>query len=221
MGELRRIANRYDASMNEVVLALVAGGLRALLRSRGEPVDGVTIRAFVPVSLRGRLQGSEEGTLIAQMAVPVPLGVADPAARLAAIRTEMERRKPRARTSLGTLFGFGFLRRLMLRALVAQRVNASSTYLPGPRGPVHLAGARLLEVFPLLNLIGNVSIGIGAVSCAGRFCLGVVADGDAYPDLDTFTAGVREELVALGGAGINEPRQDEEARVVARVGGAA
>jgi diacylglycerol O-acyltransferase len=64
--------------------------------------------------------------------------------------------------------------------------------------PLYLAGARLLEVFPVLPLIANEPLGVGALSYAGRFTIGVVADRDAYPDLDAFAAGLRDELHALG-----------------------
>jgi WS/DGAT C-terminal domain len=64
--------------------------------------------------------------------------------------------------------------------------------------PLYLAGARLLEVFPMLPLIANEALGVGALSYAGTFNVGVVADRDAYPDLDVFAAGAGAELHALG-----------------------
>jgi hypothetical protein len=79
-----------------------------------------------------------------------------------------------------------------------QRVNVTSASIPGPTMPLYLAGARVLEVFPVLPLIANEPLGVGALSYAGGFNIGVVADRDAYPDLDVFAAGVREELHALG-----------------------
>jgi hypothetical protein len=64
--------------------------------------------------------------------------------------------------------------------------------------PLYLAGAQVLEVFPVLPLIANEPLGVGALSYAGAFSIGVVADRDAFPDLDVFTAGVRQALRALG-----------------------
>jgi hypothetical protein len=69
--------------------------------------------------------------------------------------------------------------------------------IPGPERPLYLAGARMLEVFPVLPLIANEPLGIGALSYAGTFNIGVAADRAAYPDLDVFAAGVRDELDAL------------------------
>jgi diacylglycerol O-acyltransferase / wax synthase len=86
----------------------------------------------------------------------------------------------------------------MLTAVMRQRVNLTSASVPGPEVPLSLAGARVLEVFPVLPLIANESLGVGALSYTGAFTVGVVADRDAYPDLDVFAAGAREELHALG-----------------------
>lgn len=83
-------------------------------------------------------------------------------------------------------------------AVLRQRVNLCSASIPGPQVPLYLAGAQVLEVFPILPLIANEPLGVGALSYAGRFTIGVVADRDAYPDLDAFAAGLREELHPLG-----------------------
>ena len=79
-----------------------------------------------------------------------------------------------------------------------QRVNVTSASIPGPEMPLYLAGARVLEVFPVLPLIGNEPLGVGALSYAETFNIGVVADRDAFPDLDVFAAAMREELQRFG-----------------------
>jgi len=78
-----------------------------------------------------------------------------------------------------------------------QPVNVTSADLPGPPQPVYLAGAQVLEVFPLLPLMGNVSLGVGALSYAGQFNVTAVADRDTYPDLHIFATSVQDELAAL------------------------
>jgi WS/DGAT/MGAT family acyltransferase len=194
---VKQVGHAHHATVNDVLLAVTAGGLRALLRSRGEPVEATMVRIYVPVSLRRRVRGPQQGNLIAQMAVPLPLGGSDPGRRLRQIAAETAERKARTRTSLGTLFRGRIARRLLLKAAMRQRVNVTSASIPGPTMPLYLAGARVLEVFPVLPLIANEPLGVGALSYAGGFNIGVVADRDAYPDLDVF-AGVREELHALG-----------------------
>jgi len=89
-------------------------------------------------------------------------------------------------------------RTAFLKLVDRQRVNVTTADLPGPDVPLYLAGARLLEVFPVLPLLGKVSLGVGALSYAGQLDVTAVADGDACPDLEVFAAGVRDELGALG-----------------------
>lgn len=84
-------------------------------------------------------------------------------------------------------------------------MNVTTADLPGPEIPLYLAGARLLELFPLLPLIGKVSLGVGAISYAGQFNIAAVADRDACPDIDVFVAGVRNELRALSASLATEP----------------
>jgi hypothetical protein len=71
---VKEVAHAHAATVNDVLLAVTAGGLRALLRSRGEPVEATMVRIYVPVSLRRRVRGPQQDNLIAQMAVPLPSG---------------------------------------------------------------------------------------------------------------------------------------------------
>ena len=85
----------------------------------------------------------------------------------------------------------------MLKLIVRQRVNVVSADLPGPQTPLYFAGAQLIEVFPLVNLLGTESLGVGALSYAGQFNVMAVGDADAYPDLDVFADSARDDLRAL------------------------
>jgi hypothetical protein len=75
--------------------------------------------------------------------------------------------------------------------------NVYVANVPGPPTPLHLAGAPLPEVFPIVPLTGNIALGVGALSYAGQFNLTVVADGDAVPDVEVFAAGMRDALQTL------------------------
>jgi len=198
LDEVKAVAQAHGATVNDVVLALTAGGLRTLLCSRGEPVEGTTVRTYVPVSLRLRVGGPQQGNLIAQMAVPLAMRQSDAGDQLRRIASETATRKARARTSLGTLIRGRIARRLMLFAVMRQRVNVTTASIPGPTVRLYLAGARMIGVFPVLPLIANEPLGVGALSYAGALNIGVVADRDAYPDLDVFMAGARAELDMLG-----------------------
>jgi WS/DGAT/MGAT family acyltransferase len=198
LDDVRDVAHAHDATVNDVLLALTVGGLRAVLRGRGEPVDDTTLRTYVPVSLRTRRAGPQQGNLIAEMSVPLALRDSPAGDGLRAIAVETAARKAKARTSLATIIGGRLVRRLILIAVLRQRVNVTTASIRGPATPLYLCGARLLEVFPVLPLIANEPLGVGALSYAGELHIGVIADRDAYPDLDIFVAGACEQLRALG-----------------------
>jgi diacylglycerol O-acyltransferase len=193
---IKNVAHTSDATVNDVLLTVTAGGLRALLNSREEPVDQV-LRIYVPVSLHHEPHAQARGNLIGQMVVPLPIGVSDPVLRLRLIAKETVQRKARSRPSLGGVPHRGIAGRVFLKVVDRQRVNLTSANVPGPAVPQYFAGARLLEVFPIAPLIGKVSLAVAAMSYAGYFNITVVADRDAYPDLDIFLAGVQLELQAL------------------------
>ena len=193
-----RVAAAHGATVNDVLLAVTAGGLRALLAARGELTDDLVVRVVVPVTLRPADQRARAtGNLIGQMVVPLPVGTADPLARLEAIAAETARRKARRRASLATLFRGRLVSGVLLKLMARRPVNVETADLPGPTEPVFLAGAEVLEVFPLLNLVGTVSLGVGALSYAGRFGIMTVADADSVGDLDVFAEGLRLDLDAL------------------------
>ena len=196
--QVKQIAHRHGATVNDVLLTVTAGGLRSLLRSRGEPVDDLTLPVYVPVTLRpAQLRAQARGNQIGQMIVPLPIGPSDLDRRLRQIAVETAARKAKSHPSLGTVLRSRVARRALLKILDRHPVNLTTADLPGPQQPVYLAGARVLEVFPILPLIANVSLGVGALSYAEQFNITVVADTDTYPDLDVFTAGAQDELQVL------------------------
>jgi diacylglycerol O-acyltransferase / wax synthase len=198
LDSIKEIARSSDAKVNDVLLAAIAGGLRSLLHDRGEKVADDVLRVYVPVTLRPYDQRAQaRGNEIAQMMVPLPVGGVDPRQRLRQIASETARRKARSRPSVGRMPTGGIAGKVFLTLIDRQRVNVETADLPGPVMPLYFAGSRLLEVFPLLPLIGKVSLGIGAFSYAGGFNITVVADRHAFPDLDAFVAGMRRELEAL------------------------
>ena len=194
------VAHMHGATVDDVLLAVIAGGLRGLLWNRDEPIEGVILPIYVPVSLRRGRSGPKGGNLISQMIVHLPVGIVDPSRRLRQIALETGKRKAIARPSLGTMFHSKLIRGALLKLIVRQRVNVVSADLPGPQAPLYFAGARLIEVFPLLNLLGTESLGVGALSYAGQFNVMAVADAATYPDIDVFTASAHDELRALADA---------------------
>jgi diacylglycerol O-acyltransferase / wax synthase len=211
---VKDVAHARGAKVNDVLLTVIAAGLRRLLRSRGERVDGVVIPIFVPVTLRQGDRSHARGNQVGQMVVPLPIGVSDPVRRLQLIAAETAKRKARSRPSVGKVPHRGMAARVVLKLMDRQRVNVESADLPGPPIPLYLAGARLLELFPVLPLIAKVSLGVGALSYAGEFNITAVADKDAYPDLEVFAAGVREELRELVASSAARPGPERIAEAV-------
>jgi diacylglycerol O-acyltransferase / wax synthase len=196
---IKQVAHTHNATVNDVLMVALAGGLRALLVSRGQRVDGLMLRAAVPVSLHQEAPGQARGNRDGMMAVPLPIGEPDDVRRLRLIAAETTQRKRKYRPQGGTLFRSVVAQRAFLRLAPYQRmVNTYAANVPGPPVPLYFAGARLLEVFPVVPIIGNVSLGVGALSYAGQFNITAVADREACPDIEVFADGVRGSLEALG-----------------------
>ncbi|HZD74442.1 MAG TPA: wax ester/triacylglycerol synthase family O-acyltransferase [Actinomycetota bacterium] len=195
---VKRIAHGHGATVNDVLLAAVAGGLRELLRGRGETVEGVVLRSFVPVSLHREQPDQARGNLDGAMVVPLPIGEPDPARGLRLIAAETAERKRKPRPPGSALFWCPAIQRAFLRHLPRQRfMNVYVANVPGPPVPLYLAGAPLLEVFPAVPIMGNMTLGVGALSYAGQFNITVVADRQACPDIEVFAEGARRSLDAL------------------------
>jgi diacylglycerol O-acyltransferase len=192
----KQIAHAHQATVNDVVLAVVAGGLRQLLGSRGEDVHGLTQRAMVTISLHDEQPGQAQGNKPGWMMVPLPLGEPDPVHRLELIAAETAARKHKARPQAGTgIFRFVAGQRAWYRHFPRQRsVNLVVTNAPGPPVPLYLAGARLLELFPMMPVMGNLTLVVAVLSYAGQLNLTAVADRDHCPDLEVFTHGARTAL---------------------------
>jgi diacylglycerol O-acyltransferase len=196
------IAHKHRAKVNDVVLAAVAGGLRQLLASRGEDVHELRLRTMVPISLHREQPGQASGNQDGWMIVRLPVGESDPVRRLNLIAAETAERKRKARPRTGSgISGSPLLQRAFLHGFARQRLmNTSVTNLPGPPVPLYLAGARLLEIVPLVSLMGNLTLVVAVLSYDGQLNLTAVADRDTCPDVQVFAQGVQATLDQLAGS---------------------
>ena len=190
---VRETGRAHGGTVNDVVLALWAAGLRRLLASRSELVDGMELIAAVPASLRtsSGAVDNQTGTMI----VRLPIGDPDPASRLDRIveATTEAKRAQRPEAVMGYLAG---LAGTPLGKWFSRRQRASNvivTNVAGPTGPVSLLGARVLEFVPMLQLVGNVGLALCAFSYDGALSLVVTADATAFPDLDVLVEGMEGE----------------------------
>jgi WS/DGAT/MGAT family acyltransferase len=195
-GELdtvKAIKNELGGTVNDVILTIVTRALRAHMRSRGAHVDGVTLKAFVPVSVRGDAdRGSEKlGNQVAGMIAPLPVGCDDPRSCLEQISGAMNGLKKSGQavgaTALTELTGFAppNLIHQAARIQIGQPfVNLVVTNVPGPQFPLYMGDRELLDIVPLVPVANNLNFGVAIVSYNGRVDIGLVADFDAVPDLD-------------------------------------
>jgi WS/DGAT/MGAT family acyltransferase len=178
LDELRRTGHSLGVTVNDLLLAGVAGGLRELLRSRGDDVDSLRLRTSVPAATGdGRQAG---GILLVDLPVPEH----DPLRRLALINaatTSAKRRlyagAPDISEVLHLPVPLARLGMAWMRRFGGTRVNLFVTDVPGPPVPLWLAGARLLEAVPVAPLVQHVGLGVAALSYAGEFAVSVHADG--------------------------------------------
>ncbi len=192
-------AHARGVKVNDVILNLVAGGLRHVLISRGERIDGVSIRASMAVLLSPTETAAVVGNHAGAMIVPLPVGESDTAKRLAAIASATTRAKRKQRGAVPQVFmvllAVSGLTRFFIRR--QHLVNVLVTNLAGPPFPLYIAGARLRDAFAITPVAGNVTVSFAALSYNGNLDLSVDADADAWPDLDTLTHAMSAEWRSL------------------------
>jgi hypothetical protein len=133
------------------------------------------------------------------MMVPLPLSEPDPVRRLQRITAETTARKHQARPEAGSgIFRFAVGQRVWYRHFPRQRsVNLVVTNVAGPPVPLYLASAPLLELFPMMPVMGNLTLVVAVLSYAGQLNFTAAADRDHCPDVEVFAAGVRSALDEL------------------------
>lgn len=190
----RQVARSHGAKVNDVLLTVVAAGLRELLDGRGEDVRGLVQRAMVTITspTAEHAGGNKPGWMM----VPLPIGEPDAVRRLEAITAETAARKRRARPEAGSgVFRFVAGQRVWYRRFPRQRsVNLVVSNVPGPPTSLYLAGARVLEMFPTMPTMGNLTLVVGALSYAGQLTITAVADAQHCADVEAFTHGARTAL---------------------------
>lgn len=200
--DMKRVARAHGCGVNDVVLSLVAGGVRALLDARGEPVAQLRPRVGIAVALFNAGHAREAGNDIGTLHVPLPLAERDPGARLPVIAAERAEAKhsplvpvePVLRAWSGRV---GAVRRSMEHQRL---VNLAETYLPGPPVAIDILGARVLDLLPIAPLAGNLGLSFVALSYAGHLTIAVRADADQFPDLDVVLAAMDKDWRTLAEA---------------------
>ena len=207
LAEVKAVAHAQGATVNDLLLAAVTGGLRELLLARSTPTDGLTLYASVPVALRAGADTAALGNQVGLMVVPLPVGESDPAQRLQLItRATTERKRwPERLASLRPVGSLTILRVLNRYSRHQRIVDVFVTNVSGPQRPLYVLGARLVEAFPVVQVAGNVPLSVAVLSYAGQLNIGIQSDPDGLPDLDVFADGLRRSLEELGAATSSRP----------------
>jgi len=211
LAEVKAVKNALGGSVNDVVLATVAGGVRRYLTAHELDPTDLDFRVMAPVSVRSQEQRGSLGNQVAMWLVPLPVGEPDPARRLAAVHDETERLK-RTDQALGasTLARLSAGAPLTLVSLAsrlasnARPFNMTVTNVPGPQFPLYLLGSRLVATYPLVPLWQGHGAGIALFSYEGTLFWGFNADWDIVADLDRLVASMEDsfrELVTVAARG--------------------
>lgn len=206
LAEMKEIGAAFGATVNDVVLASIAGAYRELLVARGEEPTPDKLRMLVPVSMRTADAARVLDNRVTAMLAFLPVHVSDPVERLAAIHERMNQHKGSGETSaedqllaLLGMFPFAPLAwsiRLLAR-LPQTSVTAVATNVPGPRRALTLAGRPVLELLPVLPIAMRLRSGIAILSYADHLTFGITGDYDTMPDLGVIAATIDTEIRQL------------------------
>jgi WS/DGAT/MGAT family acyltransferase len=204
LDDLKRVKNELGCTVNDVVLAVVTGALRRLMLSRNEKVDGVVLRAMVPVSVRSDSERNTFGNKISWVFADLPVGLPDPTERVLAVQESMRHLKE-SRNAIGADFWLKLghyapptVLALAGRAAAFQRMaNLVVTNVPGPQFPLFFRGGKLLEAFPVVPIMGVTSLGVAVLSYDGQVNFGLNAEWNLFPDLHVLAKGIHASIEEL------------------------
>jgi WS/DGAT/MGAT family acyltransferase len=187
LADVKLVGRTFGATVNDVLLAAVAGALGRYLDYWEEPVDGVKIRAVVPVNLRPLDDSVELGNRFGLVFCALPIGEADPIQRLRAVKWSIDEIKatPEAIASYGILGVLGAAPNWLQQVGVAifdAKGSAVMTNVPGPRQPLSVIGVPLNTVMAWVPQAGRVSLGVSIISYNGNVFLGIASDERQVPD---------------------------------------
>jgi WS/DGAT/MGAT family acyltransferase len=215
LAEVKATKTRLGGTVNDVVLAVCAGGLRHLLLSRGEALPGGDLRAQVPVNIRSEDREHALGNELTSLFVELPVAEADPVERYRRVVERAAHLKAGSQRAGGkTIVDLADMGPPLAGALLARSMfggtrmfNLTITNVPGPQQPLYAFGAPLIEVLPLVPLFAGHRIGIAVLTYAGEMVFGLNADRIAAPDVEVLAEGIRRSFLELQPPGDKRPRR--------------
>jgi len=192
-------------TVNDVMLAAVAGGLRDLLSSRGERIDDLVLQVMVPVSLRSESGATGGGNQVSGFVAPLPVCEPDGVARLERIhRSTKELKEGRQAEGVRLMTQSAELAPASMLAAAGRTamdkgsfINLTVTNVPGPRQELFLLGARMLELNPQVLIGNDITLNVAVESYVDKLSIGLCADAEVNADLPVLREGIARELEEL------------------------
>jgi diacylglycerol O-acyltransferase len=206
LDDVKLIKRELGGTLNDVVLAAISGGFRALLFARGEQPGPHMVRSLVPVSVRAPGEENVYGNQVSALLADLPVHIADPAERLAAVRAGLQALKAgREAVAAESLIRLGRYSLYLLTSwwtrlafgLPQREIVTVTTNVPGPQQPLYGMGRRLVEIIPYVPIATTLRTGIAIFTYCGTVTFGITGDFAASPDLDVLARGIDHDLSEL------------------------
>ena len=213
LDEIKAVGKALGCSVNDLLLSAVAGALRAYLVEQGDPIEGVEVRAMVPVNMRSRADEGKLGNRFGLVTLLLPVFMDNPFERVFEVRRRMAALKGSYQpvVALGVLAATGlapkFVQDIALDIL-ANKASAVMTNVPGPQQPLYLAGARLAQQMFWVPQSGDIGMGVSILSYNGSVQFGLVTDRHFVADPERIVARFRPEFEKLVYALLLEPWEE-------------
>ena len=190
--EVKAVGRACDCTVNDVLMAVAAGALRSYMLERGEQLEGMTLRATVPVNLRPLEHARKLGNHFGLVFLELPVGEDNPLRRLERVAECMSNLKNsrQAIVAYGLLAAIGVappaLQELALE-MFSRKASAVATNVPGPQQPLYMAGCALRDMMFWVPQTGSIGLGLSILSYGGRVHFGLISDARLIPDPDAVT----------------------------------
>lgn len=204
--DVEKVCAKFDVSVNDVVLAAITEGFRAILLHRGEQPRADSLRTLVPVSVRKSDAVDQPDNRVSVMLPYLPVEQADPIQQLRIVHSRLTRAKQGGQRQAGTLFmsAANFIpfmvssRAIRLLTRLPQRgIVTLATNVPGPRQPLRMMGHRVLRLLPIPPIALQLRTGVAVLSYADDLVFGITADYDTGPDIEELANGIARAVARL------------------------
>jgi diacylglycerol O-acyltransferase / wax synthase len=207
LNEVKAIKNRLGGTVNDVVLAIISGGLRTYLREHGVNVDRTELKAMVPVNVRAEHEHLKLGNRVSMMIAPLPIGITDPVERLRQVSAAMDLLKSSGQAAqmervvaLTDLLPPPLQKPLARLQAAVSPVNTVCTNVPGPRETRYMLGEPVQLMVPLVPLAVGIGLGFAIMSYADQLTIGMNADAERVPDVWKLAAALHRSFEDLWAA---------------------